>query len=453
MPRFVLTTAKPLAVDSPDYLCPHGTAHDNSRNPLFNKKLYALFGRTPLAILDFGCSGGGFVKDCLDNGHIAIGLEGSDYSRKAGRAEWSTISDHLFTCDIAAPFSLKASALESGEEPEMKFDVITAWEFIEHIRIEDLHEVCENARRHLRSGGLWVMSVSPNEDVVKGARLHQTVQGAGWWLDYFHAKGFTNHPNLVGYFDRDWVRGPLQGAPNSFHLVLTYGHGQAPEPSLTVPYSGHDLFEAAVAFTEQLGHIDPGYALSLLDEAEQSLGRVEELHYYRALILLHQGRLAEAGSAALAEIELQPRHSGARRILDQVGRVPVAPDASSLLGRTGSHALSDYVCQANRHLTSGDMASARDTLQEALSMAPGNLHLIMAYGGLLLHLNHLEEARRQFAKVTALFPDHAPAHLNLAAVLLLLNRLREAETAVGRALLLNPKDGEARKLLDQIRHV
>ncbi len=134
MSKFILYTNRPVAVDSPDHLFPYGVKQDNSRNPLFNKKLYALLGRKPLHILDFGCAGGGFVKDCLDDGHIAIGLEGSDYCKRTGRAEWSTIPDHLFTCDITAPFFLKA-VNDLGEETDVKFDVITAWEFMEHIRI------------------------------------------------------------------------------------------------------------------------------------------------------------------------------------------------------------------------------------------------------------------------------------------------------------------------------
>ena len=52
------------------------------------------------ALLDIGCSGGGFVRDLLDDGHIAIGLEGSDYSKKSRRAEWAIIPDFLFTADV-----------------------------------------------------------------------------------------------------------------------------------------------------------------------------------------------------------------------------------------------------------------------------------------------------------------------------------------------------------------
>jgi len=38
--------------------------------------------------MDIRCSGGGLVLDGILKGHFAIGLEGSDYSKKRQRAEW-----------------------------------------------------------------------------------------------------------------------------------------------------------------------------------------------------------------------------------------------------------------------------------------------------------------------------------------------------------------------------
>src|SRR4051812_27451294 len=92
--RVSLTATRPVAIHSPDYIEPWGTRRDNSRNRRFNHKLYKLFlNRRSLRILDLGCSGGGFVRDCIDDGHFAVGLEGSDYSKRVGRAEWRTIPE------------------------------------------------------------------------------------------------------------------------------------------------------------------------------------------------------------------------------------------------------------------------------------------------------------------------------------------------------------------------
>jgi hypothetical protein len=76
-------TEFPVALDSPDHLCPWGTARDSSTNSRFNEKVYRLFeplGRFP-RVLDLGCSGGGFVRACLNDGCLAVGIEGSDFSK------------------------------------------------------------------------------------------------------------------------------------------------------------------------------------------------------------------------------------------------------------------------------------------------------------------------------------------------------------------------------------
>lgn len=216
--KYVLHTDKPLAYDSPDHIYPFGTANDNHVNATFNKKLYALFGGRTISVLDLGCSGGGFVRNCIADGHIAVGLEGSDYSLKHRRAEWATIPEHLFTCDITAPFGLFAEV--NGDSVRMAFDAVTAWEVIEHIKTDDLALVTANVLAHLKPGGLWIMSVSPNEEVRGGLRLHQTVQEEPWWLEHFKGLGMKHHPDLVTYFTPDWVRGP-HNAHRSFHLILT----------------------------------------------------------------------------------------------------------------------------------------------------------------------------------------------------------------------------------------
>ena len=57
--------------------------------------------------------------------------------------------------------------------------------------------------------------------ILRGQRGHQLVAKAPWWIEFFKSQGFKNHRQLVSYFGDEWVRGPFQGAPGSFHLVLT----------------------------------------------------------------------------------------------------------------------------------------------------------------------------------------------------------------------------------------
>lgn len=209
---FKLVTNNPVAIESPDHLSTlgpeptGGPTKDNSKNPNFNRKLYNLFKGNLLWILDLGCSGGGFVEDCLNDGHIAIGLEGSDYSLIRKRAAWATIPESLFTCDCTKPFQI-----EYENKPVEDFDVVTSWEFAEHIPAKDWPQLCDNVRNHLKLEGLWILSVSqcPGD-------MHQLIKSKDWWVDMFEKEGFINQQDLVQYFDKDFVRTDDM----SFHLVL-----------------------------------------------------------------------------------------------------------------------------------------------------------------------------------------------------------------------------------------
>jgi SAM-dependent methyltransferase len=215
--RIILSATRPVAIGSPDHLRPGGTMHDNSRNPRFNAKLYALFAcRQDLRILDLGCAGGGFVRDCIEDGYLAVGVEGSDLSKRLRRAEWRTIPEYLFTCDITAPFTL---AGVFGDTPKpLQFDVVTAWEVLEHVAADDLPAVAANVQASLLPGGIWIASVSTRRD---REGQHQTVRPKSWWIERLGSLGFEHHDNYVRYFNTQFVRGPKYGAPGSFHLVLS----------------------------------------------------------------------------------------------------------------------------------------------------------------------------------------------------------------------------------------
>ncbi|NJP07622.1 MAG: class I SAM-dependent methyltransferase [Chloroflexaceae bacterium] len=227
-PRVIVQAEREVAYSSPDHILPRGTRTSNSRNMRFNRKLEWLFPRIsePLKILDLGCSGGGFVKDCLDTGNFAVGLEGSDFSKRYRRAEWATIPDYLFTCDISGAFDIFLQA--GGKTERLLFDVVTTWEVIEHIAEPDLPQVAANVRQHLLPSGLWIMSVSPCEEVINGIRLHQTVRPRSWWINTFRQLGFEHIEAYVAYFNTQFVRGPKYDSPGGFHLVLSPDITQAP---------------------------------------------------------------------------------------------------------------------------------------------------------------------------------------------------------------------------------
>jgi cyclopropane fatty-acyl-phospholipid synthase-like methyltransferase len=174
--------------------------------------------------MDLGCSGGGMVRSFLEDGHTAIGLEGSDVSKKLRTGEWDNCPLHLFTADITSPFEVR----DSNDQP-MKFDLITSWEVLEHITENKLPGLMENIRNHLAPGGIFVGSVAmfPDADPSTGAVYHVTLQSQDWWLAKFAEHGFKvvrNHP----YLPEDYVRGNgmslkdwYPGDGLGFHVVLS----------------------------------------------------------------------------------------------------------------------------------------------------------------------------------------------------------------------------------------
>ena len=229
--RVYLRTRHPLASSSPDYVHPHGTKQNNSRYLRFNTKIYQLLevGQRPLTLLDLGCAGGGFVKSCLDDGCIAVGIEGSDYSMRTARAEWGALGGRfLFTADIARPFETRVSC--GGLDSPLVFDVITAWEVLEHIPEPDLEGVCTNICKHLSAGGIVVMSISTVEYLYEGVALHQTVRPKDWWIAKFARHGLYHQPELERYFARQYVRGRGPEARTSIHVVLVRDPSRAPIP-------------------------------------------------------------------------------------------------------------------------------------------------------------------------------------------------------------------------------
>lgn len=227
-------TEHPVALDSPDHLdaAHSGAGNDNSRCPPFNDKLLALYPCTGPAVLDLGCAGGGFVKSLLDAGCAAVGLEGSDYCKRLDRFEWQALGGkNLFTADVTKPFRVvsgarlyddRNEAYWDEDEVQAGFDVVTCWEVMEHFTEGDLPGVVANVGRHLNRRGLWVLSVSTQED----GKFHRLVRDRAWWLDRLAGGGaFAFRPDLVAHFGEDWVRGPKRTpwaieAPCSFHLVL-----------------------------------------------------------------------------------------------------------------------------------------------------------------------------------------------------------------------------------------
>jgi len=139
--------------------------------------------------MDLGCAGGQAVIDIYNKGNISCGIEGSDLdvmlnnSTHGVRESWINYKDIcLFKADITKPFTV----LDENDELQL-FDIITAWDVLEHPVPEDIPNVIDNIIKHLKSDGVFVALVN----IVNGTH-HQCVKPESWWLDIFKEKGLEN---------------------------------------------------------------------------------------------------------------------------------------------------------------------------------------------------------------------------------------------------------------------
>lgn len=193
-----------VAVQSVDHIYPRGTASDNTRWPAFVKKCEDHF-QGALAYLDLGCSGGGLVLDFVLRGHFAMGLEGSDYSLKRLRAEWRTIPGNLFTCNIGKRFLITSKK----DKTVMQFQIISAWDVLEHLSRTELDALFLNVREHLKDNGYFIGSVATKAAVDMGNDInhHVTVEDRDWWIKLFMDNGFVDVSGEVSFCTEDFPRG------------------------------------------------------------------------------------------------------------------------------------------------------------------------------------------------------------------------------------------------------
>ena len=215
MNNLKLETNHPIAFDSPDHLMPWGTMRDNTSNIDFIDEIHEFFKLNcdldNFNFMDLGCSGGQLAVDFHSKGNISVGLEGSDYSVKHQRANWPQYHNKvLFTCDVTKPYTI------FNNDIKVEFDIITAWEVVEHIHPDDLGLFFTHINNNLKDGGIFLASISTIEDVIEGFKLHQSVFSEGEWYAKFPEIVDGTNLKLYQYpFDNK-----VREGNNSFHIFL-----------------------------------------------------------------------------------------------------------------------------------------------------------------------------------------------------------------------------------------
>lgn len=143
-------------VDSLDYTQPIGAKNDNRTSMKYVIAIEEYFNnRTPLTTIEFGCAGCLIVKTLADRGHNSYGIEGTPHPLQ--RPQWKEFhNERLFTCDLSKPFRLI-----DDDGNDMKFDVISHWEFLEHLPVASQEYFHAKLYTHLKEDGIILAGISP----------------------------------------------------------------------------------------------------------------------------------------------------------------------------------------------------------------------------------------------------------------------------------------------------
>jgi 2-polyprenyl-3-methyl-5-hydroxy-6-metoxy-1,4-benzoquinol methylase len=80
----------------------------------------------------------------------------------------------------------------------IRFDLITAWEVIEHIELRDMDTFFYNIWQHLNQVGIFCGTISLVGDLVDGVQLHSTIMSEQNWYRYFERLAlFEMHNSLI----------------------------------------------------------------------------------------------------------------------------------------------------------------------------------------------------------------------------------------------------------------
>lgn len=197
-----ITAEAPVALDSNDHIYPDGIYLDNNVTPSFVNDVESFF-QKKINFLDLGCAGGALVCELINRGHNAVGIDGSDHclvfrkeaadklgvEKPHGYDNWQKYGNQrLFTADITKDFQL----FENGEP--MKFDLITAWDVMEHFYPERMDTFMEQVKKHLKPDGYFIASIANFSLNKLDIEYHKSNFPDEWWTEKL-----SPHLNRIKY--------------------------------------------------------------------------------------------------------------------------------------------------------------------------------------------------------------------------------------------------------------
>jgi len=212
MKHYKVITDFPVAITSPDHIFPVGTKNDNSTHSGYIEEVESYFQNKKINIMDIGCAGGQLAVDFHNRGHLSFGIEGSDYNIKNKQFNWPAhYQNVLWTADLTKTFKVV-----DEKEDEILFDLISAWEVVEHIHPDHLEVFFENIISKLKPDGIFIASINlgPDDRIdSKGnvIHLHQSVFSESHWK-----QKILDKRNVTAYPFRNKVRDSI----NSFYIGI-----------------------------------------------------------------------------------------------------------------------------------------------------------------------------------------------------------------------------------------
>jgi 2-polyprenyl-3-methyl-5-hydroxy-6-metoxy-1,4-benzoquinol methylase len=185
----IIITQNPIALDSNDHLHPSGCINDHHDATEFCDYLIKHWPNRK-TLLDLGTATGTVVSSSVERNFDAFGVEGSDAPKRMqlekGEGPWVKYGGiRLFNADIRYPFQLYR---ENNERA--KFDIITAWDVLEHMTEKTINTVLENIKRHSIGGAFMIATISfesyPND------LYHLLPRPREWWLSKFSEFDFID---------------------------------------------------------------------------------------------------------------------------------------------------------------------------------------------------------------------------------------------------------------------
>ncbi|MBP7963928.1 MAG: class I SAM-dependent methyltransferase [Caldilineaceae bacterium] len=135
-------------------------------------------------VVDLGCGDGDFVALLIDHDHEALGVDGDSRAAQRVRERGLPVAESNVFPWLAA----EVEAVEGGDRPA--WDGIFCAHLVEHLPYERVLELCHQAARILRPGGVIVLA-TPNV-----AAIHAHLDG--YYKHFGHVTFY--HPDLLSFF-------------------------------------------------------------------------------------------------------------------------------------------------------------------------------------------------------------------------------------------------------------